>query len=69
MVIEKLLGRPIEEPAYRWAAAFGVTSDGLPMIGAVPRLLCDGVWRQPHYVQPDRSGDHIFRDTRSQGFG
>lgn len=29
---------PIEEPAYRWAAAFGVTSDGLPIIGAVPGL-------------------------------
>ena len=26
----------IEEPDYVWAAAFGVTADGLPMIGRVP---------------------------------
>lgn len=36
--LEELLGQSIEEPAYRWGAAFGVTSDGLPMIGAVPGL-------------------------------
>lgn len=33
-----LLKIPIEDPDYQWAAAFGVTADGLPMIGAVPGL-------------------------------
>lgn len=33
-----LLNIPIEEPDYQWAAAFGVTADGLPMIGPVPEL-------------------------------
>ncbi len=33
-----LLDTPIEDPEYQWAAAFGVTADGLPMIGAVPGL-------------------------------
>ena len=33
-----LLKIPIEEPAYQWAAAFGLTADGLPMIGPVPGL-------------------------------
>lgn len=33
-----LLGLAVEEPEYQWAAAFGVTADGLPMIGPVPGL-------------------------------
>lgn len=34
--LSALLNIPIEEPDYQWAAAFGTTADGLPMIGAVP---------------------------------
>lgn len=33
-----LLKIQIEEPEYQWSAAFGVTADGLPMIGPVPGL-------------------------------
>lgn len=33
-----LLNLPIEPPDFEWAAAFGVTADGLPMIGTVPGL-------------------------------
>ncbi|MGQ2952054.1 MAG: NAD(P)/FAD-dependent oxidoreductase [Agrobacterium sp.] len=36
--IEKLLGVDIGEPEYRWAAAFGTTTTGLPLIGAVPGM-------------------------------
>ncbi|MDF1632534.1 FAD-dependent oxidoreductase [Mycoplana sp. MJR14] len=34
--LKALIGFDIEEPDYVWAAAFGVTADGLPMIGRVP---------------------------------
>lgn len=36
--IEKLLGVDIGEPEYRWAAAFGTTTTGLPLIGTVPGM-------------------------------
>ena len=36
--IESLLGIDIGEPEYRWAAAFGTTTTGLPLIGAVPGM-------------------------------
>jgi len=36
--IERLLGVDIGEPDYRWAAAFGTTTTGLPLIGAVPGM-------------------------------
>ncbi|NSY61108.1 NAD(P)/FAD-dependent oxidoreductase [Agrobacterium tumefaciens] len=36
--IEKLLGVDIGEPEYRWAAGFGTTTTGLPLIGAVPGM-------------------------------
>ncbi|MCY1296856.1 hypothetical protein D9M70_462680 [compost metagenome] len=36
--LSALLKIPIAEPAYQWAAAFGVTADGLPIIGPVPGL-------------------------------
>ncbi|MES5046989.1 NAD(P)/FAD-dependent oxidoreductase [Rhizobium nepotum] len=36
--VEKLLGIDIGEPEYRWAAAFGTTVTGLPLIGAVPGM-------------------------------
>lgn len=36
--LSALLKLPIAEPAYQWAAAFGVTADGLPIIGPVPGL-------------------------------
>ncbi|MDS7594360.1 FAD-dependent oxidoreductase [Agrobacterium tumefaciens] len=32
----ELLGSDIGQPAYRWAAAFGSTTTGLPLIGKVP---------------------------------
>jgi glycine/D-amino acid oxidase-like deaminating enzyme len=35
---EALIGVRIGAPAYRWAAAFGATATGLPLIGAVPGL-------------------------------
>ena len=34
--LARLTGIKIEEPAFMWSAAFGTTSDGLPMIGNVP---------------------------------
>ncbi|MCV9909743.1 FAD-binding oxidoreductase [Brucella sp. HL-2] len=34
--VKALIGRDIGEPEYHWAAAFGSTSLGIPMIGAVP---------------------------------
>jgi glycine/D-amino acid oxidase-like deaminating enzyme len=34
--LKALIGFEIGEPDYLWSAAFGVTSDGLPMIGRVP---------------------------------
>lgn len=34
--LKALINFDIEEPDYVWAAAFGVTADGLPMIGRVP---------------------------------
>lgn len=33
-----LLGIDIPEPEYRWAAAFGSTTTGLPIIGPVPEM-------------------------------
>lgn len=36
--IERLLGVDMGEPDYRWAAAFGTTTTGLPLIGAVPGM-------------------------------
>ncbi|WP_421401180.1 NAD(P)/FAD-dependent oxidoreductase [Agrobacterium fabrum] len=36
--VEKLLGIDMGEPDYRWAAAFGTTTTGLPLIGAVPGM-------------------------------
>lgn len=36
--LSDLLGMKIGEPDYRWAAAFGVTAQGLPMIGRVPGM-------------------------------
>ncbi len=36
--LSALLKMPIAEPAYQWAAAFGMTADGLPIIGSVPGL-------------------------------
>lgn len=36
--IESLLDVDIGEPEYRWAAAFGTTTTGLPLIGAVPGM-------------------------------
>ena len=36
--VEKLLGVSIGAPDYRWAAAFGATSTGLPLIGSVPGM-------------------------------
>lgn len=36
--LRKLTGIRIDKPAYVWAAAFGETSDGLPIIGAVPGM-------------------------------
>ncbi|HBT68359.1 MAG TPA: FAD-dependent oxidoreductase [Agrobacterium sp.] len=36
--IESLLGIDIGEPEYRWAAAFGPPTTGLPLIGAVPGM-------------------------------
>ncbi|WDZ81916.1 FAD-binding oxidoreductase (plasmid) [Ensifer adhaerens] len=36
--LSALLKIPIAEPAYQWAAAFGVAADGLPIIGPVPAL-------------------------------
>ncbi|WP_216331744.1 FAD-binding oxidoreductase [Rhizobium sp. X9] len=36
--MESLLGIDIGEPEYRWAAAFGTTTTGLPLIGAVPGM-------------------------------
>ena len=36
--LSDLLAIPIEEADYQWAAAFGITTDGLPMIGLVPGL-------------------------------
>ncbi|ASV88651.1 pyridine nucleotide-disulfide oxidoreductase family protein (plasmid) [Ochrobactrum quorumnocens] len=34
--VKALIGCNVDEPEYRWAAAFGSTSLGIPMIGAVP---------------------------------
>ncbi|WP_457588142.1 NAD(P)/FAD-dependent oxidoreductase [Ensifer canadensis] len=36
--LSDLIGVRIGEPDYRWAAAFGVTAQGLPMIGRVPGM-------------------------------
>ncbi len=36
--LSALLEIPIGEPDYLWAAPFGITSDGLPLIGSVPGL-------------------------------
>lgn len=36
--LSDLIGIKIGEPDYRWAAAFGVTAQGLPMIGRVPGM-------------------------------
>lgn len=36
--VNALLGIDIGEPEYRWAAAFGSTSTGLPLIGEVPDM-------------------------------
>lgn len=36
--LSELIGIRIGEPDYRWAAAFGVTAQGLPMIGHVPGM-------------------------------
>lgn len=36
--LSDLIGFRIGEPEYRWAAAFGVTAQGLPMIGRAPGM-------------------------------
>lgn len=36
--LSDIIGVRIGEPDYRWAAAFGVTAKGLPMIGRVPGM-------------------------------
>ncbi len=36
--LSDLIGIRIGVPDYRWAAAFGVTAQGLPMIGRVPGM-------------------------------
>lgn len=36
--LRRLTGIRIDRPAYVWAAAFGETADGLPIIGAVPGM-------------------------------
>lgn len=36
--VESLLGIELGTPAFRWAAAFGTTRTGLPMIGEVPGM-------------------------------
>ncbi|MFC3073699.1 NAD(P)/FAD-dependent oxidoreductase [Shinella pollutisoli] len=36
--VEALIGVKLGAPAYRWAAAFGATATGLPLIGPVPGL-------------------------------
>lgn len=36
--VEALLGMPLPEPDYSWAAPFGTTRTGLPLIGRVPGL-------------------------------
>ncbi len=36
--VEALLGLSLPEPEYRWAAPFGTTRTGLPLIGRVPGL-------------------------------
>lgn len=36
--LSDVIGIKIGEPDYRWAAAFGVTAQGLPMIGRVPGM-------------------------------
>ncbi|WP_457579877.1 NAD(P)/FAD-dependent oxidoreductase [Ensifer canadensis] len=36
--LSDLIGLRIGEPDYRWAAAFGITAEGLPMIGRVPGM-------------------------------
>ncbi|MGF6174387.1 NAD(P)/FAD-dependent oxidoreductase [Ensifer sp. 4252] len=36
--LSDLIGMKIGEPDYRWAAAFGITTQGLPMIGHVPGM-------------------------------